>query len=154
MKPSSELKKLVLEIYKTMGSGDATPNIKRISQQDGTLMIGTDPDEWWFGHKRIAEVLTAQEKVLPGATIKGDPQAYAHGDVGWWADQATFVPADGTEIPFRITGVFEKEAGEWKCVQWHASFGIPNADVGLEDIELCHHHLSWTRTPLSECQLA
>ena len=74
------------------------------------------------------------EEALAGSTMISDPQTYSRGDVGWFADQGKFVLASGTEIPIRITGVYEKEAGKWKLVQWHGSVGIPNTDVGFGDI--------------------
>jgi hypothetical protein len=76
------------------------------------------------------------EEEVPNFTIIGDPQAYYHGDVGWFADQIKFVLADGSETPMRLTGVLEKEAGEWKVVQWHFSIGVANVDTAFGDITL------------------
>jgi hypothetical protein len=59
----------------------------------------------------------------------GDIEAYVEGDLGWFADRPRFVLLDGTEVPFRHTGVFRREGGEWKLVQAHTSLGIPNEDV-------------------------
>ena len=43
---------------------------------------------------------------------------------------------DGTEIPFRITGVYHQENGEWKVVQWHASIGISNEEAIGQELTL------------------
>ena len=36
---------------------------------------------------------------------------------------------DGTEMPVRLTAVFQKEENGWKIVQWHFSAGISNEDL-------------------------
>jgi hypothetical protein len=32
-------------------------------------------------------------------------------------------------MPFRVTAVLHKENGEWKMVQGHVSFGVPNEEA-------------------------
>ena len=132
MKPSTELRELTLHLYEKMFDASFLENL--ISQQAGVLVIGTDPDEWWADYDTIISLMTAQTEAMSGSSISGDPQAYSQGDVGWVADQSKMVMADGTEINFRITLVFAKEAGDWKIVQWHVSIGIPNEDAGFGDL--------------------
>ena len=134
METSTELRELTLGIYQSFGKGDLSFIERLMTRQDGALAIGTSPDEWWAGYDAIVKGFRPQEAAFVGSSTTGDPQAYTNGDVGWVAVQGKVVMADGTEIPMRITLVFEKEAGEWKIVQWHASVGIPNVDAGFGDI--------------------
>ena len=100
------------------------------SQKDGVLAIGTDPAEWWAGYAAITKVFKAQLKETGGFQILADtPQAYSAGSIGWVAGQPTLRLPDGTEMPFRLTAVFQKEQDDWKIVQWHVSIGISNEDV-------------------------
>lgn len=135
MKPSNELKELTqrgLEAFATEGLGFFT---RRISKQEGVLAIGTDPSEWWSGHKQIADIFTAQSEAMQGMAIVGStPLAYSAGDVGWAADRPTFRLPDGTEMPFRLTIVYHQEDGEWKVVQWHASLGVSNEEALGEEL--------------------
>lgn len=60
--------------------------------------------------------------------VAGNIDAYSEGDIGWFADRSLFNLADGTDIPFRHTGVLHKEDGEWKFIQLHASIGVSNEE--------------------------
>lgn len=130
MQPSSELRELVLRTYAAMGSGDTTFYERHLSQQDGVLIIGSDPDEWWTGYETITQIYKAQMREVGGVScLPGDPQAYSMGDVGWVADRPRFQLPDGTELPFRMSIVFVKEDGAWKVAHQHISIGVPNATV-------------------------
>ncbi len=129
MEKSSELRDFVLSSYKAMLDGDFGFWERHLSQKDGVLMIGTDPDEWWAGYATILKALRPQVEGLAGSTIEGDPQAYVEGTVGWVADQFKLVRPDGTEVQARLTAVFHKENSNWKGVQWHWSISVPNEDA-------------------------
>jgi hypothetical protein len=134
MQPSAELKELVLRIYKATASGDATFYERRLSRQEGVLIIGSDPNEWWAGYDTITQVFKAQMREVGGVScLPGDPQAYSMGDVGWVADRPKFRLPDGGEFPFRMSIIFVREDGEWKVAHQHVSIGVPNQQlVGQE----------------------
>lgn len=130
MEQSTELKELYLRICEAQSSGDYSFFERYFSQKDGVLAIGTDPTEWWAGYATITKVFKAQLKETGGFPILADtPQAFSDGSIGWVAGQPTLRLPDGTEMPFRLTAVFQKEQDSWKIVQWHASIGISNEDV-------------------------
>ena len=130
MEQSTELKELYLRICEAQSSGDYSFFERCFSQKDGVLAIGTDPTEWWAGYATITKVFTAQLKETGGLQILADtPQAYSDSSIGWVAGKPTLRLPDGTEIPFRLTAVFQKEQDSWKIVQWHVSIGISNEDV-------------------------
>jgi hypothetical protein len=130
MQQSSELKELVLRTYAAMANGDTTFYDRHLSHQEGVLIIGSDPNEWWAGYETISRVYEAQLREMGGVCVVGsDPLAYSEGNVGWVADRPSFRLPDGTHILFRSTIVFEKENDTWKVVHQHISIGVPNESV-------------------------
>ena len=133
MKPSNELKAVILASYKAFENKDIAFFQKHFSQMDGVLSIGTDPQEWWEGYEKIISVFKAQTELVEIKIVNSNPMAYSEGSVGWSADQVTFKTGD-IEIPFRITGVYHQENGAWKAVQWHASIGVPNEEAFKQEL--------------------
>lgn len=130
MEQSTELKELYLRSCEAQSNGDYSFFERHFSQKDGVLAIGTDPTEWWAGYATITRVFKAQLKETGGFEIIADtPQAYSDGSIGWVAGQPTLKLPDGTEMPVRLTAVFQKEQNDWKIVQWHVSTGISNEDL-------------------------
>ncbi len=135
MQKSDEIKTAMQQIYQAMSKGDVDAVEKEISREKGTLIIGSDPKEWWAGFEEIHRVFGPQIKEMGGSAeiIDVDIQAYSEGPVGWSADQPKIRLVDGREFPIRATGVFHKEGTAWKLVQWHVSIGVLNEDtVGKE----------------------
>ena len=130
MEQSTELRDFVLSSYQARQRGTAVDFWERhLSQQDGVLVIGTDPDEWWLGYTAILEMAKSGDGGLEVSTIESDPQAYAEGTVGWFADNFEWKLPNGAAIAARLTGVCHKEDGDWKIVQMHVSIGIPNEEA-------------------------
>ncbi len=134
MKPSAELKNVMLRLYESMSSGDASAVERLFSRQSGVLVIGTDPQEWWAGYETYARLFKAQLKEMAGIRIEaGELEAFVEGTVGWVADRPKIRLANGQEVRFRQTAVLHQEDGEWKIVQHHTSMGVPNVEaVGKE----------------------
>ena len=47
---------------------------------------------------------------------------------------ASFRLADSTQIPFRNSGVFLREDGEWKLVHGHTSIGVRSEELFGENV--------------------
>ena len=133
MNQSNEVRELTERAYAILTTGQGDP-AALFADEEGVLAIGSDPDEWWEGPDRIAEVFRAQGEALAGSRVEGSkPAAYAEGDAGWVADRPTIVMPDGTRVSFRITATAVRSAGVWRFVQWHGSVGVPNEEaVGRE----------------------
>jgi hypothetical protein len=129
MEKSDELRNFVLSSYKAMLNGDVDWWERHLSQSDGALVIGTDPNEWWAGYATIVNATTPQIEAMAGSVIEGDPQAYVEGTVGWYADNVQWRLPNGTVLSARLTGVCIKEDGEWKFLQSHFSIGVPNEEA-------------------------
>ena len=130
MKPSNEIKNVMLHYYESMSRGDAKAIESMLSTQNGTLAIGSDPNEWWEGYNTIDRILKAQLREMSGVQYKaGELETFTEGSVGWAADNPTMQLPDGQEITFRETTIFHREDGDWKMVQHHISLGVPNTET-------------------------
>jgi ketosteroid isomerase-like protein len=129
MQRSDELRDLFLGFYDALANGDAAFVDRHFSRDNDLRVIGTDPQEWWSG-PRVFEVFRAQLEAMGGGMPlrPGDPEAFSEGSVGWVADQGTLSLPDGTELVVRVSAVAHREDGDWKFVQSHASFGVPNEE--------------------------
>jgi ketosteroid isomerase-like protein len=126
MQRSQELVDLLAEFYRAARASDTSALERLISRSDATLMIGTDPQEWWSGYDDILRVFTAQSEEMGGFPVSlGDPVAYSEGTMGWIADRPTFGLSDG-EITMRVSFVAHQENGQWKLIHGHFSIGVPN----------------------------
>ena len=139
MERSDELRDLMLRFYEATTSGDLSFLERHVSRQEGTVFVGTDPNEWWEGFEAFAEAMRAQsESMGEGGGLRivpGQVQAYREGNIGWAIDRdASFRLPDGTEIPFRNSCVFLEEDGEWKLVHGHSSIGVSNEELFGEDV--------------------
>ncbi len=126
MKPSPELRELLLSLYSALDANDVPAIERLIASREDTLVIGTDPDEWWSGHEAIARAFRTRRRPASGAVRIGNPRAFCQGDVGWADDRVRLALPDGREVPMRFSFVFIKEDGAWQIIQWHASIGVPN----------------------------
>ena len=124
MEKSSEIRDFVLSSYAAMLNGDFGWWERHLSQQDGVLMIGTDPDEWWTGYAAILRVTRPQVAALTGSTFEGDPQAYVEGTVGWCADNGRWQLPNGAVLP---TG----ECAVLLIKVWHQNFQYRLGKIAL-----------------------
>lgn len=130
MEQAPELRELYLQCCEAQTNGDYSFFERHFSRKEGVLAIGTDPAEWWAGYADITRVFKAQLEEATGIQVVPDePLAYRDGSIGWVAGRPTVKLTDGTEMPVRLTAVFQKEADGWKIVQWHFSAGISNEDL-------------------------
>lgn len=131
MTMSDEVVRALTDFYGRFSAGDVEVFAQGLAAGDEALVIGTDGGQWEEGHDTWASAYGSQMEQLPGLTIKaGDRlRGYAEGDLGWAADQPSFVLPDGTELPVRLSAVFHREEGMWKIVHLHVSFGVPDAKL-------------------------
>jgi ketosteroid isomerase-like protein len=131
MEQSPEIKNLVLRYYEAISRRDSCFIERLMSHQDGLLVIGTDPEEWWTGYENVIAIFKEQmEEMGSGFSIvPGDLQAFVEGTVGWVADRAKLCLSNGIEIPIRLTAILHRENGGWKLVQRHFSIGVRNEEM-------------------------
>jgi SnoaL-like domain len=129
MHRSTEVEELVRKVSDAMLRGDPGPALATVSNEAGTIMIGSDPTEWWVGHDAIVNAMQADfEANAPGGDTR-DVEAYEEGSVAWATTRGDFVGPNNERVEYRQTLVLHRENGEWKAVQGHASIGVPNEEM-------------------------
>jgi class 3 adenylate cyclase/ketosteroid isomerase-like protein len=129
VEPSEEIRQVVKRWTEGISAGDADSVLARVSEHPGTLLVGTDPDEWWRGDER--RVVRRQMEELGAQPIAWEEiEAWEEGSVGWACGKLT-IDWDGTSYATRFTCVLHLERGEWKVVQHHLSMPRSNETLGL-----------------------
>jgi SnoaL-like protein len=130
MEPAPELVALLQRYYAASAQGDTQFLDRLIARHPGTLVIGSDPAEWWRGGDQIVQTWTSAWQQRGGLPVEASqPEAFRVGDVGWVADRAVWRLPDQRIIPFRLTAVFYRADQEWRLVQAHFSVGVPNETI-------------------------
>jgi len=141
VEPSEEIRRIVDLWTKSIADGDADVVLGRLSEHPGTLIIGTDPHEWWHGPEAHAIWRQQIEELGTFPVTAVEIEAWEEGTVGW-ASVKEAVAWEGEELEARGTYVLHLERGEWKVVQVHWSFPKTNIEalgraltVSLEELE-------------------
>jgi class 3 adenylate cyclase len=130
MRPSRELRDLILGIYHDWARGDPSWVGRVISPDDITVGIGTDQEEWYVGGRNVRGILRQQVKEGGERVITaGELHAWEEGNFGVVADNPTFSTATGKTIRKRVSFFLRKERGAWQVVHMHESVGVPNIEV-------------------------
>lgn len=130
MQPCDELKNLVLRHYGKFDSGGQADTIKEIySLEEGVVIIGNDPNEWFDDRDSIVAFMQAGGSSKMEIAVQ-NLKAYSEGSVGWIMDRVTVKLPNGVDIPVRHTRIFHRESGTWKMVHLHVSIAVPNEKIG------------------------
>lgn len=129
MERSEEIRRIIDRYTRAIADADAESALGRLSEHPGTLIVGTDPAEWWRGSE-IRAVWGRQIEELRGAFfVRADEiEAWEEGSVGWAAVKET-VSVEGRTLEARATYVLRLERGEWKVVQTHWSLPRENIET-------------------------
>lgn len=130
MEVSAELRGRMQQYYDAARRGHGDDASAFLSHQDGFVVIGTDPDEWW-DREGYSRAMRTQAQELGGEIPieAGDIHAFREGSVGWVVDRPRFRFPDGTEVPARATVIYHLEDDAWRIVHLHLSLGIPNEEA-------------------------
>lgn len=130
VEPSEEIRRVIQRWLAAISDADADSALGRLSDEPGTVMIGTDPEEWWRG-REIRAIWARQLEEHGGfaITLEGI-DAWEEGTVGW-ASVRVALTLSGQTHDARVTHVLHLERGEWKVVQCHWSLSQPNEALGL-----------------------
>jgi ketosteroid isomerase-like protein len=130
VEPSPDLEELVLAWFEAASRGDSSLVDQHLSQDEGNLLVGSDPDEW-FGGKAAADYLKTEVGGSGGSDRPLEViHAFTEGTVGWAVTRFTLTFPDGSSVSPRWSAVFHQEDGAWKIVHLHASLGISNEEAG------------------------
>ena len=129
MQPCDELKNIVLHHYGKFHSGEQAHSIEdTYSRQEGVVIIGNDPKEWFDDRESILAFMRTGSSSKMEITVQ-NIEAYSEGTVGWTMDRVRVRMPNGVEIPIRHTRIFHKEDGVWKMVHLHVSVAVPDESM-------------------------
>jgi hypothetical protein len=78
MNPSQEGKQAITALYEAIGTADIAAIDRLFSDHAATLIIGSDPEEWWKGHNDIIEAFSDQlQHFGTRQIVPGDLEAYS-----------------------------------------------------------------------------
>jgi adenylate cyclase len=129
VEPSEEIRRVIDRLVKAIAKGDKESALGRLSDHPGTLIVGSDPAEWWRGDETRA-VWGRQLEEFDGSFLvtANEIDAWEEGTVGWASVKET-IDWDGRTIEGRASYILHLERGEWKVVHVHWSFPQPHVDV-------------------------
>ena len=125
---TADARQTVEAYFAALTAGDAARLIELISPADHFVKIGTEPGEHVEGGRGAAQYYrrhVASSRDFTIATEHLDVQV--RGPVAWfYTRQQWRLKWQGQyeELALRLTGVLEREEGDWKFVQIHASIGL------------------------------
>jgi class 3 adenylate cyclase len=121
VEPSEEIRRVIERWTMSVAEGDRASILGRLSNEPGTLIIGSDPAEWWRDTDAHAIWARQLEEIDRFPVTATEIEAWEEGSVGWAGVKET-VDWEGKTFESRATYVLHLERGEWKVVQVHWSF--------------------------------
>jgi len=131
--PRDELSLLIRDWYYAASEGHVEQFLKFFVQDGRTGYFGTDPSEIWYGFDQIKANLEENFRTYGKWSIMSKHLVvHQVGDMAVFTDEvelsARFRESSIAEDA-RMSGVLVHENGEWKILQAHFSFGIPNSEL-------------------------
>jgi len=131
--PRDELSLLIRDWYYAASEGHVEQFLKFFVQDGRTGYFGTDPSEIWYGFDQIKANLGENFRTYGKWNIMSkNLVVHQVGDMAVFTDEvelsARFRESSIAEDA-RMSGVLVHENGEWKLLQAHFSFGIPNSEL-------------------------
>lgn len=130
MQASAAIRELEMQIFQLLLANDAAGIMALVSQQPGTMAIGSDASEWLTSYAAIEQMVSAGVETS-GSRMPDSLEilAFEEGTVGWANLRYTTRLPNGGSFVTRWTDVFHQEGGEWKQVNGHVSLGVPGDKV-------------------------
>jgi adenylate cyclase len=118
-------------------TSDIESGLDVFSRHQGSVVMGSDPDEWWDDHNALTAIVTLQWQQfrdLGGFSFSTEKiSACKEGSVGWIAARGRATVGARDPVPSACTLVVHEEGAHWRCVQFHFATDVPNEEVlGVE----------------------
>jgi hypothetical protein len=134
MEHCADVEDLVTDFYGRMRAADSAGLEELLAGGEASLLIGTDPQEWWSGSDAITRAYQSQLDATGGFPIEAaSPEAWSEGSVACFADRPVFRFPDKS-VDLRITGVAVRQGEVWPIVQCHVSIGESNEETLGHDL--------------------
>ena len=126
MNRAPDVEQLLRNLMDRAKAGDGDGVAELFAPGAGTLLVGSEPDDWYPGSEpAVLHLRDSLEKYGEIPFEPDAPVAWSEGTVAWFADRPTIVFGQ-VRIPIRITGVAVAGADGWRIVQIHFSSGVPD----------------------------
>jgi hypothetical protein len=122
MAASAEIRDTVLELYRRMLAGESDEANDLISRDPALVFIGSAGE--WIDDQ--ATLRSGTQVAGEGLVAGPHPVAWADGDMGFFADQPSWLFADGTKAEMRLSAVLRREDPGWRIVHVHMSVAVPD----------------------------
>ena len=136
MEPAPELVPFTERIIRSFLADDTNAVIDAIADHPGSVLIGSDDEEWYEGFDTVAAYLRAYfaEDRASGGTLferfsLDNVLAWKEGSVGWVAAHIRASTPHSGEFSARFSFVVHEEGAHWRIVHWHASVAVTNEAV-------------------------
>lgn len=128
--PRDELSLRIRDWYYAASEGQAEAFLNFFLKDDKTVYFGTDPGELWYGYYEIeTNILDNFRKYGTWTIMSKNLVIEQYGDVAIFTDDVELSVRhheNSIAEEARVSGALIRSDGEWKIVQVHLSFGIPN----------------------------
>lgn len=136
MEPAPELVPFTERVIRSFLSDETSAVLDSIAHHSGSVLIGTDDEEWYEGFDTIAAYLQIYfgERQTDGSLLDFDLTmdtvlAWREGSVGWIAAHCRGSTPHSGEFSARFTFVVHEEGAHWRIVHWHASIAVTNEAI-------------------------
>jgi len=145
---TADIEDLMRESAAALERSDLAWVEEHTSRAEGTVAIGTDPDEY---ARDSGTTMQLMKDSTPDAEpqiriVIDDVRAYEEGVVGW-SDATGHFEHDGTSVPVRITDVVRRVDGMWRSVQTQPRSASRRAHVRAHVHRIHHRELGRRRRP-------
>ena len=131
--PRDELSLLIRDWYYAASEGKIKEFLDFFVKDDRAVYIGTDPHEVWYGYEQIRMNIEENFKMYGSWTIMSKNLiVHEFGDVAEFTDEVELsarLQSSSIAEDARMSGVLIREKQQWKILQIHFSFGIPNTNL-------------------------
>ncbi len=136
VEPAPELIPFTERFIRSFLSDETDAVLDSIAHHSGSVMIGTDDEEWYEGIDTIAAYLQiyfgerhTDDSLLDFDMTLDTVHAWKEGSVGWIAAHCRGSTSHSGEFSLRFTFVVHEEGAHWRIVHWHASFAVTNEAI-------------------------
>jgi adenylate cyclase len=136
MEPAPELVPFTERIIRSFLAGDTNAVIDAMANDPGSVLIGSDDEEWYEGFETCAAYLQVYfaESRASGETLFENfsldrVHAWKEGSVGWIAAHCRASTPHSGAFSARFSFVVHEEGAHWRIVHWHASVAVTNEAI-------------------------
>jgi class 3 adenylate cyclase len=126
VKPSAELSAVFLRFLRAVQERDESAVRGLMSPGEHTLIVGSDPREWFRGAESV-ELILVQVRAMPSFEYQPKRiESFEHDRVGWVSADVTSHVVGGSDIDLRMSAVFVLEGPGWRLTHLHTAAPRPD----------------------------